>query len=405
MERLLARATSGLLALAWLQTGGASTTSASDVGPQMVIVVDLVVEDAARRPITNLKRLELEIVQDGELQVVSSFKTQVVPGHYEISYTPRSGKAGGVTIRVIRAGARVRGPEGDFLRPRILQAPSSLEAELERVLDARAIAADLHCHIAALHFEPRPDGLHQTIAVEVPSSEVRYTEDQGQKRGHLQILTRVTDENERVVRRIALDRPLQTANVVRVGSPAFERLVWTGHVHLPAGSYKVDVLVFEPGSGRATTVHLALTPTAPQSALQVSSVTLLQPREFQHLADPTPDDPFVVSGESVMPTLDLVVAAGASAQVRFFVTIYPDPYVPEPPTLTLELHRGEEVVGSIPLKLPKPGPAGEIRYLGLMPTRTFRAADYVLHVVARQGGATASEKASFKVAPAEPQTP
>jgi len=405
MQRFSARVASSLLALAWLQTGVPDTTRADDVGPQMVIVVDLVVEDAARKPITNLKRVELEVFQDGEIQAVSSFKARGLPGHYEISYTPRSGKAGGVIIRVVRAGARVRGPDGDFLKPHIVQAPSPLEAELERVLDARATAADLRCHIAVLHFEPRPDGLHQTIAVEVPSSEVRYADDNGQKRGHLQILVRVTDENERVVRRITLDRPLQTDSVVRVGSPAFERLVWTGNVHLPAGSYKVDTLVFEPESGRATTKRLSLTPPAPQSALQVSSVTVLQPREFQYLAAPTPDDPFVVSGEPVMPTLELTVAAGASAQVRFFVTIYPDPNVPEPPTLALELRRGEEIVGSVPLKLPPPGPGGEIRYVGLMPTRTFRAADYVLRVIARQGGATASETTSFKVAPAELPTP
>ena len=106
-----------------------------------------------------------------------------------------------------------------------------------------------------------------------------------------------------------------------------------------------------------------------------------------------------------MPTLDLVVAAGASAQVRFLVSVYPDPKSPEPPTLLLELRRGEEVVGSVPVKLPPPESTGEIRYVGLMPTRTFRPAAYVLRLVARQGSTTASEETSFTVAPVEQPAP
>lgn len=300
---------------------------------------------------------------------------------------------------MLRPGSRARGPGGDFLKPRIIQPPSALEAELERVLEARADAADLRCRVAILHFEPRADGLHQAVAVEVPASELRFVEEEGQKRGRLQILVRVKDADDRVVRRIALDRPLQSVSVARVGVPAFERLVWTGHLHLAAGTYKVETLVLEPGSGRATAQQISLRPPAVASTLQLSSVALLQPQGFLFLAAPAPDDPLVVSSEPVMPTLDLTVAAGATEHVRFFATLYPDARLADPPTLLLELCRGEEIVGRVPLKLPPPGPSGEIRYVGSMPTRSFRPADYVLRLVARQGDQSASEEAAFKVAP------
>jgi hypothetical protein len=374
-----------------------------DGGPSLVIVVDVVVEDARKRPITDLKPTELEVVQDAERQKVASFKAQAVPGHYEITYAPLSGKIGSVTIRVLRPGSHVRGPQGDFLKPRIIRPPTALEAELERVLAARGEASDLRCLAAVFQFEPRTDGIHQAIAVEVPSSELRFTEDRGQLHGHLQILVRLKDETGRVVERLTLDRPVQTAAVARVGSSAFGRLVWTGHVHLQAGSYTAETLVFEPGSGRATTRRLSFQAIASR-ALQLSSVSLLQPREFLHLAEPAPDDPFVVAGTPVMPTLDLVVAAGADAQVRFFVTIYPDPKSVEAPTLLLELRRRDEVVGSVPLKLPPPE-SDQIRYVGLMPTRSFRPGVYVLRLVSQQASAAVSADASFTVARAEALAP
>jgi hypothetical protein len=372
-----------------------------DPGAAPLIVIELVVQDFARRPITNLGSNEVEVTQDAERQPLVSFRPLHDAGRYEITYKPLSGKPGAVTVRLLRQGALARGPEGGPLKPHVVPAPSPLEASLERVLEARPDAADLGCRIAVLHYESRSDGVHQTIAVEVPSSELRHAEGQVEEQRHLQILARIKDAEGRVVRRIALDRPLEAAGVARVDAPAFERLVWTGHLHLAAGSYEIETLVFEPASGRAATKRTALPLTAAgDGGLEVSSVALLQARGFLFLADPAPDDPLVVNGEAVMPTLDLEVPAGSDSKVRFFVTVYPDAKSPEQPSLTLELRRDDQIVGTVPLQLPQSEPSGEIRFVGLMPTRSFKTSDYVLKVVARQGAQTASEDARFKVVPA-----
>jgi hypothetical protein len=83
----------------------------------------------------------VEVVQDATRQKVRTFRSGPRPGHYELSYVPLSGRAGGVTLRVIRRGAVVRGPDGPTLKPRVISALSALEAELTGVAQGGTRAA------------------------------------------------------------------------------------------------------------------------------------------------------------------------------------------------------------------------------------------------------------------------
>jgi hypothetical protein len=76
-----------------------------DTGPQVTVVIDLFVKDAKGRPVGDLDLREIEVVQDATRQPVARFKRREEPGHYELSYAPLSGKAGPVTVRVLRPGA------------------------------------------------------------------------------------------------------------------------------------------------------------------------------------------------------------------------------------------------------------------------------------------------------------
>jgi hypothetical protein len=134
----------------------------------------------------------------------------------------------------------------------------------------------------------------------------------------------------------------------------------------------------------------------PAKDLRVSSVTLLRPRNFFFLRDRVgADDPLVHEGVPLMPTLDLTLAAGADTHVRFYVAIYPAAGKPGPVTLEAELLRDGAKVGEAPIELPEAQTTGEIRYVGLLATKTFRPGSYVLRLVARQGDVTASDEAPF----------
>jgi hypothetical protein len=381
---------------------GVMPTGAEEANPQVTVVIELVVQDAKGRPVADLELRETEVIQDATRQHVATFKPCEQPGHYELSYAPASGKAGAVTVRVLRRGTQVSGPEGSFLRPRVVRAQSPLEVQLTSILEARPQADDLDCSVSVLHFESGPKGIRHAFAVEVALSELRLKQEQGRYRDRLQILARVQSEDGRFRQHLTLDRPVDVGSEQGLlGRP----LVWTGSIPLAPGRYKVETLVRESTTERATVRTLAFDVPPVSGGLRMSSVTLLQPRSFFFVRDEGEDDPFVYHGTPLMPTLRLVLPLGADVGVRFFVVLYPDPKNPEPVSLGLQLHRRGDLVGEAPIALPPPEPSGEIRYVGLMPTKTFRAAPYVLRFVARQGQALFTDEASFVISPSPEKPP
>jgi hypothetical protein len=380
----------------WAGLAACLAAALSDVQPSteqgVTVLVQLVVQDAAGRPVTDLRLEEIEVVQEAERQRVRTLKALPRPGSYEVTYVPASGKAAGVTVRVLRPGTQVRGPDGPFLKPRILVPLSPLEAELTRVLETRPEASDLACQVAVLRFESGPKGVHHTVAVEVPLSALRWSLAEGRPRGRLQILARIKGPDGRDLQRLSLDRPVEVASEAEA---SVQRLVWTGSFHLPPDRYTLDVVVRDPASQGATTRALAFEAPRTTGGLSMSSVTLLQPRGAVSLREDPSDDPLFLDGAPLMPTLNLVLPVGAPAQARFFVTLYPDPRSKEPVSLRLEVYRSGTAVGGVDIPIPAADPNGEIRYVGVVPTRSFLEAPYALRLVARQGDVVVVEEASL----------
>jgi hypothetical protein len=161
----------------------------------------------------------------------------------------------------------------------------------------------------------------------------------------------------------------------------------------------LDTVARHPEAGRASVRRLAFEVRDPVAGLGISSVALLHPIDGSTLRDPgdAADDPFMLEGQAIMPTLELRTSAAPGVKVEFFAILYPDRASPEPVTLTLELVRGGSVVTTVPLSLPAPDTRGEIRYAAGFTTRRLSPAEYRLRLLARQGAAQASEEASFAV--------
>ncbi len=358
----------------------------------MTIVLDFVVQDANGRPVTDLTLAEVEVVQDATRQRVTVFEALAKPGHYHLSYVPESGKAGGVTVHVLRARTRVRGPAGPVLQPRVVRRLSSLETELTRLLDARPDADDIRCAVSVLRFEAAPEGTRHTVAVELPLSELRLKEEQGRYAGRLQILSRIRAADSRFQRLLTEDLPIEAGSGLGY---AGRSLVWTASISLPPGRYSVDTVVREVGSERASVRKSAVDVVAAPAGLRISSVVLLQPKETFFSRDTSQGDPFVSQGTPMMPRLDAKVTLGYDEAVRFFVVLYPDARRPEPVTMHAELHRDDVLIGEVPITLSAAEPSGEIRYIGRVSTKTFRSATYRLRLVGRQGDAEAAAETSF----------
>src|SRR6185295_459145 len=91
----------------WLLGGlGTRRAGAQDGVPeQLTVVIDLMVEDAKGRPVRNLTAEEVIISQEAVQQRVASLEAGELPGRYELSYVPASGKAGPVLLQFLRPGA------------------------------------------------------------------------------------------------------------------------------------------------------------------------------------------------------------------------------------------------------------------------------------------------------------
>jgi hypothetical protein len=395
------------LCLTALRPGAVLPAGAEPARP--IVAADMIVEDRAGKAVVDLKLAEVEIVQDAERQQLTVLRPLATPGQYEVQYVPASGRPNAMTVRVLRPGARVRvrGLATPALQPLILRPPTVLEAQLESLLETRTDSNPLSARVALLHFERDARGQHQTVAVEVAARDLQSSEDQPGQHGRLQVFARFRDSAGRVRERLAFDRPVESAAAVSLKpnvrvAPAFERIVWTGHLHLPTGAYSADVLVLDASSGRSSVHRLTFAVGEPPPGPQISSVAVLQPREFLHLAEPVADDPLIVGTEPVMPALEPELPAGGSGQVRFYASLYPDSKLPAPLTLKLELRRGEELVGNVPLQLPAPSESGETRYVGLLATRTLQPAAYVLRLIVSQAAETSSAETTFTLVPAVP---
>jgi thiol-disulfide isomerase/thioredoxin len=382
--------------------GLAQTPSVGPAPP--TVFLDIVVSDAKGRPITDLAEGEIVVSQEGAHQAVATF-TAKAPGRYELSYAPISGKPAAVSVRLLRAGTRVTGPNGGALTPRVVVPASPLEQELTRILEARPEADDFLAQASAFRFEPASVGQHYTLAVEIPFSSLTPSAQGGQQLARAQLLVRLKDEAGAVVQRSSMERALSAA------SPALflaQRLVWTTQVRLKPGRYVLEALARDAGTDRAAARHVPFTvPPTSTAGLGISSVALLQPAGNLIVRDRAKeaDDPFMLQGEPLMPTLGLRTPAAAGVKVEFFAIVYPDRTSTEPVTLRLDLVRDGNIVGSAPVALPAADERGEIRYAGAMPIRTLHPAEYRLRLHAQQGSSTTEEEAPFVVLEASGEAP
>jgi len=362
----------------------------------LTIAVDFLVETTAGQPVTDLKEAEIDVVQDSTKQPLASFEPLDQPGLYRLTYVPLSGKPGQVWLRVLRKGARVRGPDGPALKPRIVAARSALETSLEGLLASRPDAADLVQHVAIRRFESSEGRVHHTVIVEVPL--VQPLDGKPSALSRLQILARITGADGNVEHRLTFDRVVE--GVAAVSSV----LVWTGDVMLKPGHHALDTVLVDPETERVAVHHGVADVAEPALGLSMSSVSLLQPGSVRFVREGGANDPYFYGGRALTPRVDVQLPAGSDAELRFFVIVYPDRNRPEPPALRVELLHEGQVLGAAPAELP-PAEGAEIRYVARMPTRSFRALPYALRIVSTQGSESVSEEAPFVMTDPAAETP
>jgi hypothetical protein len=289
--------TRGALPLVLVALGAPRATAA----PEPVRVrIEFIVEDARRQPVVDLKSTEVVVHQGDDREGVESFERGAAPGHYAVSYMPRS--------------RQVRTAEG------------------------------------------------------------------------------------KDIQRFSLDYPIEVPETQKLLLAA-QRVVWTTHLHLPAGPYVLETacqdLLSAPTGVRRTSFDAA--PSSP--GLRMSSISVMQAAEALSKEQGGIDNPLEYLGHQLVPAHRAQYVAGGLGELRFFVVLYPKPSAKGPVDLSLELYRDGALVGRGPVALPPAEPGKGIPYLGSFRLQSRPVGAYELKLTARQGTMSADETAVFDLVP------
>lgn len=184
--------------------------------PSYTVFVELVVE-TKRGPVPDLRAEEVLLRQEGVQQELASVRPLLAPGNYEVSYVPRSGRPGPITVSILRAGAAARGLQGNLLQPRAVRNLDALQKQLSELALARPDAHDFLLLVSLFEFEAAPDGVHHVLAVEIPTTALGRDRLSGPA---LQFFARLKDGRGRQVETFSFDLASQ-----QLGWSA-TRLVW-----------------------------------------------------------------------------------------------------------------------------------------------------------------------------------
>jgi hypothetical protein len=370
---------------------------ASTVHPQKeapTVVVDVVVRDRRQAPIADLKPTEIELRQDGVAQALQSLERSGPPGAYVIRYVPRSGRPGALTLRVLRPGSVASGPDGGALRITVVAPLNPLERRLVPLLEGPAPPSPLPHQPFVLRFEREGDHVHHTFVVEVPLAGLELVEAEGLVRGNLGLLARVKNAEGKVAHSFTLEYPVEAPaaerNVLRA-----ERLVWTSHLHLPAGAYVLETAVADLLSSGGGAGRLSFEAPALPRGLHTSSVIVLAAGGALLTQETAADNPLRYGDRQLVPAFRRQFVAGGDEVLPFYVIVFPDASRSEPAQASVELYRGGSLVAQGPITLPA-GP-GPLPYLGSFPIGKLPVGTYEMRIVARQGQALFEQDATFDV--------
>jgi len=317
--------------------------------------------------------------------------------YYEASYVPPAllydGKFHQVTVKALR-GMKVQSRAGYFAVPPITGI-RPFEAPLMKVLSEPQMPADLKFRAAVLQLGNLATGNENTLVVEVPISglETRSDPNTNLMSWHVSIVSEVKDKSGAVVEHFSEDIPghgaLDSKQEVLLGSATMQR-----HFALPPGEYSVETAVVDRNSGKMGGER------GPFQIPNTASGPFLSDIALVRRIDPSPEEldplePLRYQHGKIVPGLSGQVVPGAK-DTTFFFLVHPDPAASELAMLEMEVMRNGELMGQVPLQLPKDiGDA--FPYIASLRTDSLPAGNYDVIVSLTQGGKITERETRFSI--------
>ena len=319
--------------------------------------------------------------------------------YYEATYVPPfteyDGKFRTISVRPRRAGLNIQTKTGYFA----LAAGSNadiqpFEGPLQKALGDSSLPRDLALHAAVLRFGDLPNGNSNTMAVEVPLSELATTVDPNShvSIAHVSIVAQIRDMSGTVVEHYSEDVKKRGAKeTLERDSSATIALV--RHFVSTPGKYTMEVAVLDQNSGKAGAIRRTFEIPDLTGVVSLSDMVLVRTKAAD---DGDPLEPLRYQHAKVTPNLTGELPANAK-DASFFLILHPDPESDEPMKLEMELDRNGKA-GPRSALLEADGEHSAMSYIASVKSGVLPPGEYEVKAFLKQGGKTAEQSGKFRVA-------
>jgi len=323
--------------------------------------------------------------------------------YYEASYVPPAldynGEFRPVTVKTLRRGLTVQARAGYFAVP-----PSGVarpfEAPLMKLLSEPLLPADLQFRATVFQLGKLATGNENTLVVEVPISKLQANNDFNANllSWHVSMVSEIKDKSGTVVEHFSEDIPghgaLDTKEEER-GYATMQR-----HFTLPPGKYTLETAVVDRNNEKLGAERTNFEVPDVASGPFLSDVVLV--RRIDSSSDELdPLEPLRYKEGKVVPSLSgQVQILPGTKDLTFFFLVHSDSGIPEPAMLEMQVLRNGELLGQMPLQLPKD--LGDVfPYVASLGTKSLRPGKYDLRLSLVQGEHIIERESSFSIGGAE----
>lgn len=321
--------------------------------------------------------------------------------YYQASYVPPglvyNGTFHQTKVKALRRGLKVQARAGYFAVP-----PASgmraFEAPMVAVLSQAQLPADVKFRAGLLQLGSLTTGNENTLVVEVPTAPLEGRSDPNANlfSWHVSVVSEVKDKSGAVVEHFSEDIPGHTA--LNAKDDAQNSATMQRHFALSPGQYTLETLVTDRNSGKMGGERSQFEVRSPASGPFLSDVAVV--RQIDSSAEELdPFEPMRYQTGRVVPSLTDQVTPG-TRQLSFFFLVHPDASIAEPAMLEMQVLRNGELLGQVPLQLPK-DLSESFPYMASLNSGDLPAGNYAVRLSLTQGDRIVERENRFNIAGAE----
>jgi VWFA-related protein len=294
-----------------------------------------------------------------------------------------------IGVKSLRKGVLVASRAGYYpLRGSNVIKVSALEGRLSEALAAPKLPADLPMNAALLRFGSTPDSQVNSVLVQVPLDQVATRDGQSS----VSVLAQLKDQSGAVVEKFSADvSPRRTIGAA--GQAAQDIVSFRRQFTAPPGEYVLESVAMDSNGGKIGARRSDVVIPEVAKGLALGDVLLV--RRIDAAGPSAETDPLRCAEGIVVPDLSGRVSKAAGPKVSLFFDLHADPNSTAPPTMSAELRRDGDLIGTMPLKAPADSQRKTIPYLTTLGVASLKPGEYEMTVILRQGGQTLSKAVRF----------